>query len=158
MGRKIGIVKMKIKYEKDYWQCWRKSVNEWEMGLVTQDGNWNNPMFKQEITNVCQGFTMRYNTPDIRFEIKHRLNVLFETFKHQNHIIDYRVKCNEENNPPDVIDNNNRLVVDMDLEFRGGVIKHYHVTMNGRSVRDDENFQTGIQIFSELDPYGEEIW
>jgi hypothetical protein len=118
---------------------------------------WESPMFKNRITEVFQEFAFNHNTPNSRLEIKHRLNVLFETFERQNYIIDYGVKCNEENNPPNVIDAN-QIVVDMDLMFRQGVIKRYRVVVRGYAVFDREGEIKGKQIFSEIDPYGEENW
>ena len=49
-------------------------------------------------------FQWKFNTPDTRAEIKLKADVICETYVSRNGLYNYFNKCDEENNPPDLID------------------------------------------------------
>ena len=50
-------------------------------------------------------FQWKYNTPDVRAELKLRADTICETFVSKNGLYDYFNKCDDENNTQDLIDN-----------------------------------------------------
>jgi hypothetical protein len=50
-------------------------------------------------------YQWKYNTPDVRAEIKLRADVICETYVSKNGLYNYFNKMDEENNTSDVIDN-----------------------------------------------------
>jgi len=50
-------------------------------------------------------FQWKFNTPEIRAEIKLRADVICETYVNRAGLFNYFNKCDEENNTPDIIDN-----------------------------------------------------
>ena len=49
-------------------------------------------------------FQWAFNTPDVRAEIKLRADVICEQFVNKNGLYNYFNKCDDENNPPQIID------------------------------------------------------
>ena len=60
---------------------------------------------ERELSRMLLDFQWRYNTPDIRSEIKLRADVICETYVSKNGLYNYFNKMDEENNTPEVIDN-----------------------------------------------------
>ena len=60
---------------------------------------------ERELSRMLLDFQWRYNTPDIRAEIKLRADVICETYVSKNGLYNYFNKMDEENNTPEIIDN-----------------------------------------------------
>jgi hypothetical protein len=60
---------------------------------------------ERELSSMLLDYQWRYNTPDIRAEIKLRADVICETYVSRNGLYNYFNKMDEENNTPDIIDN-----------------------------------------------------
>ena len=59
---------------------------------------------ERELSRMLLDFQWKFNTPDIRAEIKLRADVICETYVSRNGLYNYFNKCDDENNTPDVID------------------------------------------------------
>ncbi len=60
---------------------------------------------ERELSRMLLDFQWKFNTPDIRAEIKLRADVICETYVSKNGLYNYFNKMDEENNTPDIIDN-----------------------------------------------------
>ncbi len=60
---------------------------------------------ERELSAMLLEFQWRYNTPDIRAEIKLRADSICEKYVNRNGLFNYFNKCDEENNTPEIIDN-----------------------------------------------------
>ena len=60
---------------------------------------------ERELSRMLLDFQWRYNTPDIRAEIKLRADVICETYVNKNGLYNYFNKMDEENNTTEIIDN-----------------------------------------------------
>ena len=60
---------------------------------------------ERELSRMLLDFQWKFNTPDIRSEIKLRADVICETYVSKNGLYNYFNKMDEENNTSDVIDN-----------------------------------------------------
>ena len=60
---------------------------------------------ERELSRMLLDFQWRYNTPDIRAEIKLRADVICETYVNKNGLYNYFNKMDEENNTNEIIDN-----------------------------------------------------
>ena len=60
---------------------------------------------ERELSRMLLDFQWRYNTPDIRAEIKLRADVICETYVSKNGLYNYFNKMDEENNTTEIIDN-----------------------------------------------------
>ena len=60
---------------------------------------------ERELSRMLLDFQWRYNTPDIRSEIKLRADVICETYVNKNGLYNYFNKMDEENNTNEIIDN-----------------------------------------------------
>jgi hypothetical protein len=60
---------------------------------------------ERELSRMLLDFQWKYNTPDIRAEIKLRADVICETYVSKNGLYNYFNKMDEENNTSEVIDN-----------------------------------------------------
>lgn len=60
---------------------------------------------ERELSRMLLDYQWRYNTADIRAEIKLRADVICETYVSKNGLYNYFNKMDEENNTPDIIDN-----------------------------------------------------
>jgi hypothetical protein len=60
---------------------------------------------ERELSRMLLDFQWRYNTPDIRAEIKLRADVICETYVSKNGLYNYFNKMDEENNTAEIIDN-----------------------------------------------------
>jgi hypothetical protein len=60
---------------------------------------------ERELSRMLLDFQWKFNTPDIRSEIKLRADVICETYVSKNGLYNYFNKMDEENNTADVIDN-----------------------------------------------------
>ena len=60
---------------------------------------------ERELSRMLLDFQWRYNTADIRAEIKLRADVICETYVSKNGLYNYFNKMDEENNTPEIIDN-----------------------------------------------------
>jgi hypothetical protein len=60
---------------------------------------------ERELSRMLLDFQWRYNTPDIRSEIKLRADVICETYVSKNGLYNYFNKMDEENNTNEIIDN-----------------------------------------------------
>lgn len=60
---------------------------------------------ERELSRMLLDFQWKFNTPDIRSEIKLRADVICETFVSKNGLFNYFNKIDEENNTSDIIDN-----------------------------------------------------
>ena len=60
---------------------------------------------ERELSRMLLDFQWRFNTSDIRAEIKLRADVICETYVGRNGLYNYFNKMDEENNTPEIIDN-----------------------------------------------------
>jgi len=60
---------------------------------------------ERELSRMLLDFQWKFNTPDIRAEIKLRADVICETYVSRNGLYNYFNKMDEENNTNDIIDN-----------------------------------------------------
>ena len=60
---------------------------------------------ERELSAMLLEFQWKFNTPDIRAEIKLRADVICEKYVNKNGLYNYFNKCDEENNTPTIIDN-----------------------------------------------------
>jgi hypothetical protein len=60
---------------------------------------------ERELSRMLLDFQWKFNTPDIRAEIKLRADVICETYVSRNGLFNYFNKMDEENNTNDIIDN-----------------------------------------------------
>jgi hypothetical protein len=60
---------------------------------------------ERELSRMLLDFQWKFNTPDIRAEIKLRADVICETYVSKNGLYNYFNKMDEENNTVDIIDN-----------------------------------------------------
>lgn len=60
---------------------------------------------ERELSAMLLDYQWKFNTPDVRAEIKHRADTICETFVSRNGLYNYFNKMDEENNTPEIIDN-----------------------------------------------------
>jgi hypothetical protein len=60
---------------------------------------------ERELTNMLLDFQWKFNTPEIRAEIKLRADVICESYKAKGGLYAYFNKCDAENNTNEIIDN-----------------------------------------------------
>ena len=60
---------------------------------------------ERELSRMLLDFQWKYNTPDVRAEIKLRADVICEGYVSKNGLYNYFNKCDDENNTADIIDN-----------------------------------------------------
>ena len=60
---------------------------------------------ERELSNMLVDYQWRYNTPDVRAEIKLRADTICETFVSKNGIFNYFNKMDDENNTTEIIEN-----------------------------------------------------
>jgi hypothetical protein len=60
---------------------------------------------ERELSAMLLDFQWKFNTPEIRAEIKLRADVICESFVAKNGLFNYFNKCDEENNTEEIIDN-----------------------------------------------------
>jgi hypothetical protein len=60
---------------------------------------------ERELSRMLLDFQWKFNTPEIRAEIKLRADVICETYVSRNGLFNYFNKIDEENNTPEIIDN-----------------------------------------------------
>jgi hypothetical protein len=60
---------------------------------------------ERELSRMLLDFQWKFNTAEIRAEIKLRADVICEQYVSKNGLFNYFNKCDDENNTPDVIDN-----------------------------------------------------
>jgi hypothetical protein len=60
---------------------------------------------ERELSSMLLEYQWKYNTPDVRAEIKLRADVICETYVSKNGLFNYFNKMDEENNTSEVIDN-----------------------------------------------------
>jgi hypothetical protein len=60
---------------------------------------------ERELSRMLLDYQWKFNTPDIRAEIKLRADVICETYVSKNGLFNYFNKMDDENNTPEIIDN-----------------------------------------------------
>jgi len=60
---------------------------------------------ERELSAMLLEFQWRFNTADVRAEIKLRADSICEKYVNRNGLFNYFNKCDEENNTPEIIDN-----------------------------------------------------
>jgi hypothetical protein len=60
---------------------------------------------ERELSAMLLDYQWKFNTPDVRSEIKLRADVICETYVNRNGLFNYFNKMDDENNTPDLIDN-----------------------------------------------------
>lgn len=60
---------------------------------------------ERELSAMLLDFQWKFNTPEVRAEIKLRADVICETYVSRNGLFNYFNKCDEENNTSEIIDN-----------------------------------------------------
>ena len=60
---------------------------------------------ERELSDMLLDYQWRYNTPDVRAEIKLRADIICETFVSKNGIFNYFNKMDDENNTTEIIEN-----------------------------------------------------
>lgn len=60
---------------------------------------------ERELSRMLLDYQWKFNTPDVRAEIKLRADVICETFVSKNGLYNYFNKMDDENNTPEIIDN-----------------------------------------------------
>lgn len=84
---------------------------------------------ERELSRMLLDYQWKYNTPDIRAEIKLRADVICETYVSKNGLYNYFNKMDEENNTLDIIDNQ-MGVIDTYVE----VIKGMGIIVNNITI------------------------
>lgn len=59
---------------------------------------------EDELRDMLLTFQWKFNTPDVRAEIKLRADLICEKYVNQNGLNGYFNKCDSENNPPEIVD------------------------------------------------------
>jgi hypothetical protein len=59
---------------------------------------------ERELASMLLDYQWKFNTPDVRAEIKLRADVICETYVNKNGLYNYFNKMDDENNTPDIID------------------------------------------------------
>jgi hypothetical protein len=59
---------------------------------------------ERELGNMLLDFQWKFNTPDVRAEIKLKADIICESYVARDGLYNYFNKCDEENNTPDLID------------------------------------------------------
>jgi len=118
-----------------------------------------NVNIQYDIEDVLDGMWMRYNTPDTRAEIVLKLEAIFHRYRQENLLYNFKITCDNTNNPPNIIDNHG-IIVDIVYEAIKGVLKYLRVEITGTILNNykEINREPKGQIFCEFDPYGEENW
>jgi len=60
---------------------------------------------ERELSTMLLDFQWKFNTPEVRSEIKLRADVICERYVNRNGLFNYFNKCDEENNTSEIIDN-----------------------------------------------------
>jgi hypothetical protein len=60
---------------------------------------------ERELSSMLLDYQWKFNTPDVRAEIKLRADVICETYVNKNGLFNYFNKMDDENNTPELIDN-----------------------------------------------------
>jgi hypothetical protein len=60
---------------------------------------------ERELAAMLLDYQWKFNTPDVRSEIKLKADVICDTFVSKNGLFNYFNKMDDENNTPDIIDN-----------------------------------------------------
>lgn len=60
---------------------------------------------ERELSDMLLDYQWKFNTPDVRAEIKLRADVICETYVSKNGLYNYFNKMDDENNTPEIIDN-----------------------------------------------------
>lgn len=60
---------------------------------------------ERELSSMLLDYQWKFNTPDVRAEIKLRADVICETYVNRNGLFNYFNKMDDENNTPELIDN-----------------------------------------------------
>lgn len=60
---------------------------------------------ERELSRMLLDYQWKFNTPDVRAEIKLRADVICETYVSKNGLFNYFNKMDDENNSPEIIDN-----------------------------------------------------
>jgi hypothetical protein len=60
---------------------------------------------ERELSSMLLDFQWRFNTPDVRAEIKLRADIICDKYVNKNGLYNYFNKCDEENNTNEIIDN-----------------------------------------------------
>jgi hypothetical protein len=60
---------------------------------------------ERELSRMLLDYQWKFNTPDVRAEIKLRADVICETYVSKNGLFNYFNKMDDENNTPEIIDN-----------------------------------------------------
>ena len=93
---------------------------------------------ERELSRMLLDFQWKYNTPEIRAEIKLRADVICEKYVARNGLYSYFNKCDAENNTDDIIDNQIG-VLDTYVE----VIKGMGIIVNNVTVLRTGAIQSG---------------
>jgi len=113
-------------------------------------------LIRKRIEEALENMWMRFNTPDTRTEIITRLDPIFKELQVNHFLYNYKIICDATNNPPELIDNHG-IVIDVMYDRHKDVINTLRIEMVAAQIRYENNDPQG-QVFSELDPYGEENW
>lgn len=93
---------------------------------------------ERELSRMLLDFQWKFNTPEIRAEIKLRADVICEKYVNKNGLYTYFNKCDEENNTPDIIDNQVG-VLDTYVE----IVKGMSVIVNNVTILRTGSIQSG---------------
>lgn len=116
---------------------------------------------KNEVTGYLEEhyFPFLQNDPQERFEIKQDLGRIMRNMVEMNVLQDYKVVCDETNNPVELVDQN-MLRVDIFVQplHRVHYINFSCTVVPERINEHNLSKDPKGQIFCDIDPYGEEIW
>ena len=84
---------------------------------------------ERELSRMLLDFQWKFNTPEIRAEIKLRADVICETYVSKNGLYNYFNKCDEENNTSEIIDNQIGV-----LDTYVGPIKGMGIIVTGKQI------------------------
>jgi hypothetical protein len=93
---------------------------------------------ERELSRMLLDFQWKYNTPEIRAEIKLRADVICETYVNKNGLYNYFNKIDEENNTSDIIDSQ-MGVLDTYVE----IIKGMGIIVNNITILRTGAIQSG---------------
>ncbi len=134
---KNGINQVIYDYDNKSWLLFEFLTNT-QLDLIVKEANVRRMIIyiKQFLKRVLKGNYFEFNNTDVRNITLYKIQFLFEGLKKSGGLYDYKLTCDETNNTPERI-NNNEFVLDIRLQ-PNRVIKHIIVNI--------VNYDKGINI------------
>jgi len=110
------------------------------------------PLIRDQIYTLLNEHDYDFNNPQTRQIIKIETEKILHKYHIDKRIRDYRVTCDDTNNPPD-----RPFILDVKFSDVEGTTRIIRTTIH-EPIFENHLELKKEQIFSELDPYGEENW